>query len=434
MFTHHRGPSLRGFVSLIIIASFLSANAQEDIGVAAVPANVRITIPHNGVSSVEGMPITLTAAAEPAALSIEFLANGRPIGSGLAAQKLSTFTQKWTGVSPGDYKIVAVAQDSTGARATSAPVSIKVIAQVSPAVGFQLMFYAVGSNPKPTNLLVRSYLTSENAVLGPGPLLPGVRLVPDPIDEQSLYGVYHQKLYKVSRRTGAVQPWQPPATLPALSWPAGVASDTKRRRVIVATLGGEGYLYSYTSKPEKWELIGSMHNRDIKALVYNADDDSLYALETSGTIVDHLNLDGTLLGTISLPRLPAASKPMRSELIAIAGIVAVITEPELQPGQFGVSYIQTINLRTGIVALSAAAASHLDEPFRQIQTPIAEGNEAQSGSASVSLLRITREAGGGVQIEGPAGTALETTTNLSSPWLPVTNVSAANAQFFRGIP
>ena len=67
--------------------------------------------------------------------------------------------------------------------------------------------------------------------------------------------------------------------IPELSWPCGIAFDTKRNRLLVATLGGEGYLYAFDPAASAWSVLAEMGNLDLQSLTYSADADCLYGLK-----------------------------------------------------------------------------------------------------------------------------------------------------------
>jgi hypothetical protein len=66
--------------------------------------------------------------------------------------------------------------------------------------------------------------------------------------------------------------------VPELSWPCGITFDTKRGRLLVATLGGTGYLYSYVPKTGKWSVLADLNDVDLAGLTYDAKHDLLYGV------------------------------------------------------------------------------------------------------------------------------------------------------------
>ena len=92
----------------------------------AAPTGVAITSPTNGAVFVSPEPIALTATATPAApktiTSVTFYQGSSVVGS--ASSSPYSFT--WTNAAPGSYSLIALATDSAGVLAYSAPVSITV--------------------------------------------------------------------------------------------------------------------------------------------------------------------------------------------------------------------------------------------------------------------------------------------------------------------
>ena len=93
------------------------------------------------------------------------------------------------------------------------------------------------------------------------------------IDRHEVYQIVEERLVQIT----------PPETTGKFSWPSGIAYDTKRDRLLVVTRGGRGYLYAFKPITKKWSVVGSMQNRDVSALVYDARSDSLVTLHYDRT-------------------------------------------------------------------------------------------------------------------------------------------------------
>lgn len=85
---------------------------------------------------------------------------------------------------------------------------------------------------------------------------------------------------------------------PPLSWPTGIAFDDKRNRVVVVSLGGEGFLYELDLASEKWRVIASMRNRDVAGLFYERSSDRLWARQGDSLIA--ISADGAIDRQLSL--------------------------------------------------------------------------------------------------------------------------------------
>jgi hypothetical protein len=123
--------------------------------------------------------------------------------------------------------------------------------------------------------------------------------------------------------------------VPELSWPMGMAYDSKRDRVLLASLGGEGFLYAYSPAAQRWSVVASMDNRDVNCLVYHAADDCLYALQVlhsdgGAPLLYRLSAEGAYLGELRLPVLPFSLGPGggRSELVSVDEYLVLLVGPE----------------------------------------------------------------------------------------------------------
>lgn len=92
---------------------------------------------------------------------------------------------------------------------------------------------------------------------------------------------------------------------PGISHPCGLAFDTRRRRVIVATLGGVGHLCAYDLGGKSWSLLGELGNRDLCGLAYDAKNDAILGLHAeydAGGVnkVVKLNAKGGVIGELEL--------------------------------------------------------------------------------------------------------------------------------------
>jgi hypothetical protein len=144
-----------------------------------------------------------------------------------------------------------------------------------PNVQFQLSFSHRGSG---------EVFTRRYTLAGPqedSRLLPAVRVIRDG-GTRYYYGLNWHEPFRVDTQTHTEQAFQPPATLPELSWPWGLTYDPQRSRVLLSSFGGEGYLYGYAPGTEQWSVVRSMDNRDVDSLEYHAANDSLYGLTVFG--------------------------------------------------------------------------------------------------------------------------------------------------------
>src|SRR5262249_5894914 len=142
----------------------------------------------------------------------------------------------------------------------------------------------------------------ENALK---PVPGGIRfLTQDPVAKK-YYGIDAHCVYEVDLEKNTKTKMEPPAELPRLSWTCGISFDTKRQRLLVTTLGGVGYLYSYTPKTGKWEVICDMDNQDLASMVYDPKTDRTYGFPMAFGGARNLKLSirnaaGAIVSTIDL--------------------------------------------------------------------------------------------------------------------------------------
>jgi hypothetical protein len=119
-----------------------------------------------------------------------------------------------------------------------------------------------------------------------------------------LYGISGHEVVELDMHSHTSTVMDMGMDVPDLSWPCGIAFDTKRQRLLVASLGGEGFLYAFDPAVRSWSVLTSMDNRDISALVYSAKFDALFALEPgrghSGMALVKMSADGSPIGTVTL--------------------------------------------------------------------------------------------------------------------------------------
>lgn len=129
------------------------------------------------------------------------------------------------------------------------------------------------------------------------------------------FGSNSHQVYEVDPGDGGFEllPGQP-LGVNGVSHPSGMAFDTKRDRLIMATLGGAGELYSYDPESRDWELLASLNNLDLQGLTYVAAEDAFYGLSKgpggSGPdslipLLHRFDADGRWTGSVSIAtRLP----------------------------------------------------------------------------------------------------------------------------------
>src|SRR5262249_26881199 len=152
----------------------------------------------------------------------------------------SSFQGSYTASYPAPFVIDRVQQDLRLRCDYPQPVPTNNL----PPLAFRLSFYGSG----------RGIYSQDYTVAGPAGnaiLLPDVLLVPDSAGGFD-YATDPHFVWQVDLQTGGIKNMQLPATVPELSWPVGIAFDTLRQRVLLVSLGGEGFLYAYSLAQDNW--------------------------------------------------------------------------------------------------------------------------------------------------------------------------------------
>ena len=175
------------------------------------------------------------------------------------------------------------------------------------------------------------------------------RLAVDP-ETQKCYAIGLHEVLEVDLQKRTTTKIDMGLDVPRLSWPCGITFDTKRKRLLVVSLGGSGYLYEFTPKAGKWSVLADMNNVDLAALAYHAKDDALYGLgapmgdgERAKHVLYQYNPQGALLKKISLgdPIFPGALGRMGGietppQLISVGDHLIIISKTGGErPGQTG---------------------------------------------------------------------------------------------------
>ena len=129
-----------------------------------------------------------------------------------------------------------------------------------------------------------------------------------------------------------------PVELPRLSWPCGLTFDTKRNRVLIATLGGEGFLYSYEPDTSKWSILASLQNVDYSGITYAPESDRLFGLamsigESSRPRLHRLTAEGAVEKTIEIGDPMPAVRHLTNCQLAITKDKLVILGPAPVSGE-----------------------------------------------------------------------------------------------------
>lgn len=205
-------------------------------------------------------------------------------------------------------------------------------------VTFTAHHYAAGRYPHD---LASSF--GEYTVTGPvekslKPLPKGVgRIAYDPNDKL-YYGISGHGVVQIDMDSKDVKPIELGLDVPRLSWPCEITYDTKRRRVVLGSSGGGGYLYAYSTENEEWSVI-SKRPGALDAFVYSPSDDFFYGVlfeyseEGNVASLAKVNAEGALVSRLPLgpPIHPGSLNTgpgVCTTQVAIAGkFIAILASP-----------------------------------------------------------------------------------------------------------
>lgn len=137
--------------------------------------------------------------------------------------------------------------------------------------------------------------------------------------------------------------------------------DAKRGRLLLSSLGSEGFLYAYDIDAEAWSLVSSMKGVNTQGLAWCRDDDCLYALSADhGDRTKHsllkLTATGAVVETVKLgDGLPNLGHHPRIQLIPVDGKVVLLAagEPVESGREKPPTHSYLIDPKTGTIEYSA---------------------------------------------------------------------------------
>jgi hypothetical protein len=199
-----------------------------------------------------------------------------------------------------------------------------------------------------------------------GPKTATLRAVPPRIErlafdpkQKKYYGLDHHNLHAVDMEAGEATLIQESADVARLSWPTGIAFDTKRDRVLLNGSRGSS-LYSYEPSTEKWKVIANLRNVGLAGLAYHASSDTLYSMaipysteglgpawlyqmNASGAVIDRKPLSDPLIPGL-LPQFSSLSPPqiiaLEKHLIIVLSAVERGSDGPVEP--FGYLFVYDI--------------------------------------------------------------------------------------------
>lgn len=148
---------------------------------------------------------------------------------------------------------------------------------VAPSVNFQFDLYT------------RFYKPIQWSAVGPGSgvnndLIADGKFVLSPKGDKA-YFIDNDKLVFSDIATGQKTTVDLPGNFPNFSWVSDIAYDSRRNIVSIVSFGGEGYLYRYNVKTNKWVDFRSVNNIDIYSMAYDRSADRYVAWASNGSLI-----------------------------------------------------------------------------------------------------------------------------------------------------
>lgn len=203
------------------------------------------------------------------------------------------------------------------------------------AIRFRAMHYEFGPRPHE----VKHYLAQFTPA---GPIVNTLVPVPSNFSRIAVdpkgptyYAIQSHSVVTFDLESGRTTQLQIDDEFPELSWPAGLTFDTKRRRLVLTSIGGDGYFYVYEPDKNKWSVPETLNNEDDPhCLSYSPEEDVHYGIHFNHD--DHrfwvvkYSPDGKLLDKtmVESDRKFASGPPTDlAQIVAVGKQIVVLTRP-----------------------------------------------------------------------------------------------------------
>lgn len=188
--------------------------------------------------------------------------------------------------------------------------------------------------------------------------------------------------------------------LPEISWPCGLAIDTRRRRVLLATLGGIGYLYAYDIANRKWSVLGDLANSDLHAMAYDAKNDLIVGFRTEynqGTRLVKINSKGGVVAELQVqPPIWPIDRPTQdpAPFAHVFGDHVLVVSPKKDAAADDVTgQLTVVDLKTGRAVLGIAQRLQTGNASRaRIRAHDAGALRTEQARIRDEIARLTRDA------------------------------------------
>jgi hypothetical protein len=247
----------------------------------------------------------------------------------LTGLEISSFQGEYTNTTPGRFIIDTVQNDPR--LLSNFPLPVPDSELPDAALAAQKFTLTFRNNSADTGIVTREY-----TLRGPtnsSSLFPrDMRVIADETGHV-YYGAEQHTVFKIDASTGNEENIPYEVVAPE-GWPMGTAFDSKRGRVVVVNLSGEGALYSSVAPHTQWSLLASMQNRDVDSIDYHPGYDSYFAVATSYNSASRLYTlsgdSGAYLGDVALPMLPSGIGfgSYRSEITSLGDYLVLLLGPQ----------------------------------------------------------------------------------------------------------
>jgi len=212
--------------------------------------------------------------------------------------------------------------------------------KVEPAKNLpKIKFQAVRSVP---DRFGASYSFGDFTAAGPendslAPLPKGINRIAFDLTGKKYYGMDAHNVYEVDLEKAKSTKMDPGLNVPRMSWMGGITYDTKRERLLVATFGGGGILYSYTPKTGVWAALSELKGAVSAGMAYHPADDTIYAFkfelgDERATTLSKINAQGAVVKTVEVgaPMFPGVigRGPNQTQLVSMGDHIAILIQTE----------------------------------------------------------------------------------------------------------
>jgi hypothetical protein len=243
-----------------------------------------------------------------------------------------------------------------------------------------------------------------------GPLTETLKPIPPQVQQVALtsdasqgYALAGNKVLRLDLKAGKQTTVPFDKRLPEVSWPSAVAYDAKRKRLLLNTFGGGGYLYAYDPGTRVWSVLRKP-GLGVQALAYEPDEDVFYGVNIAlGGEGDYKTLskfspDGNTLRQTALSEPIPAPHATGVQLLHLRNRLVLLIAPstyeaEHEPARPRAYVIDKKTGKVGFRCLQQLPPPRpiAPEPVLPALKPVPTGEAAEKVPARIPLPRSLRE-------------------------------------------